>query len=60
MRWTRAEHAELVSFWIGENDPRPLTLSNVDLRSAQREQAIDLKVLVVGAEVEVEPVLDRL
>ena len=30
MRRTPTQDAELVSFWIGENNPRPITLSNVD------------------------------
>ncbi len=57
---TYSKNAELVSLRIGENDPRPLALSNVDSNSAQREQTIDFIIPIVGAEVEVQPVLYRL
>src|SRR4051812_42496545 len=55
---SRAEHAELVALGVGEDDPgRRAVLTDVGAGGAERHQPIDLGILVVGAEVEVQPVL---
>jgi hypothetical protein len=55
-----AQDAELVSLRISEHDPRLLALSDVDSRGPQREQTIDLAILIHGAEVKVKTILDHL
>ena len=56
----RSEYTELIAFGIGEHNPRPLALSDVRSRGAERKQPFDLNVSVVWPEVEVQPILDRL
>ncbi len=57
----RSEYTELIALGIGEHDPRrPLALSDVRSRGAERKQPFDLNVSVVWPEVEVQPILDRL
>ena len=52
-----AEHAELVALRVSKDDPRLLGLTNVRPRGAKREKSSDLRISVVGSEVEVKPVL---
>ena len=56
------ENAELVAFWILEDDPELLTLSHVGARGAERLDSRDLLVAFTpdGADVEMDPVLHRL
>lgn len=56
------ENAELIPFRVGKDDPAHIPLANVDVSSTQVEQPPDLVVLlpVAWADVEVDPVLDRL
>jgi hypothetical protein len=54
----RAEHAELVVLRVGQHDPRHVGgLSDRRPRRAESDQALDLGVLVLEAQVEMEPVL---
>ena len=57
-RWS--ENAELVSFRIGEHDPAHVELSHICPSRAEGEDALDLRLLVLRAEIEVEPILDDL
>ena len=52
--------AELVPLGIAQNDPRLLSLADIGAGSAKVEEASHLSVPVVGPEVEVQPVLERL
>jgi len=54
------EHAELVALWVGQHNPRPFALSGVNPRRTEPDQPLDLRVTVVGTEVEMQSVLDRL
>ena len=47
------QHAELVSFGVGENDPRRLALPNVYSVGAQRDKSRDLSVAIIGPEIQV-------
>jgi hypothetical protein len=51
------EYAELVTFRVGEHDPRLLSLPNVRSRGAKHQKSFDLHISVVGPEVEMKPVL---
>ena len=51
------EYAELIAFWIGEYDPRHLSLSDVDARRSECHKAIDLPVAVNGTKVKMESIL---
>jgi hypothetical protein len=58
-----ADDAELVALGIGQHDPRLLAgLADVDAAGAERQDALDLRVPVVGAggEIEMEAVLGGL
>src|SRR6059058_2634369 len=56
-----AEHAELVALRIGEHHPgRVRRLPDVDPDRPERLQPLHLPVTVVGGEIDVEAVLDRL
>jgi hypothetical protein len=57
------EHAELVPRRIGEDHPgraAVVALADLDVAGSESEEPLDLGLLVIGAEVEVEPVLHRL
>src|SRR5215207_430729 len=56
----RGENAELVALRVGQHYPALLALADVDMPCAKTEDAIDLGLLVIGAEVEVDAVLDDL
>jgi hypothetical protein len=56
----RSKYTELIALGIGEHNPRPLALSDVRSRGAERKQPLDLNVSVVWPEVEVQPILNRL
>src|SRR5689334_8462106 len=53
----RAEHAELVALRVGEQHPRHVTLADVDRAGAHPDQPFHLGLLVVRAQVQVQPVL---
>jgi hypothetical protein len=53
-----AEHAEFVVLGAGENHPRDLlALPDVGASCAEPDEPLNFGVLVVGPQVEVEPVL---
>src|SRR5690606_25910931 len=53
-----AEDAELVALGIGEHDPRLVAgLPDVGVPGTQRQEALDLRFLVVRAKIDVQPVL---
>src|SRR4029453_7555764 len=54
------EHAEIVALRGGPHNPRRFALSDVNPRRTEPDQPLDLHVTVVGTEVEVQSVLDRL
>jgi hypothetical protein len=56
------ENAELVAFWIFEDDPWLLALTHVSARGTERLDSRDLLVAFTanGADVEMDPVLHRL
>lgn len=54
------EHAELVSFGIGQDGPGLVTLAHVRRPRTQGEQTTDLGILVDRTKVEMEAILDRL
>jgi hypothetical protein len=56
----RAEHAELVALGIGEHHPRHVALAHIRAGGAERDEPSDLHVAIIGTEVEVKPVPDRL
>ena len=56
----RGEHTELVAFRVAQDDPCLLTLADVDASGAEVEEASHGRIPVVGPEVEVETVLERL
>ena len=57
----RGRDAEHVALGVGENHPRDgVALSDIDSARSERLCSRDLSRLVVGAEVEVEAVLDSL
>jgi hypothetical protein len=56
----RSKDAELVTFRVGQDDPCLDALADIGPRGAEGEEPLDLCVLVVGTEVEVQPVLARL
>lgn len=55
-----AEDTELVAFGVGHDNPRLVTLANVDTLRAMSLKASHLGVLVIRPEVEMQPVLNRL
>src|SRR3954467_15068747 len=57
---TRTEHAELVALRIRQHHPLLVTLPYARVPRPQGEESGDLGLLVVGAEVEVQPVLQGL
>jgi hypothetical protein len=60
-RWGKwRENAELVSFRIGEHDPAHVPLPDLRTSRAEGEDALDLSLLILRAEVEVESILDDL
>src|SRR4029453_8651801 len=54
------EHAEIVALRGGPHNPRRFALSDVNPRRTEPDQPLDLPGTVVGREVEVQSVLDRL
>jgi hypothetical protein len=56
----RLEHVELVAIWVGHDYPADVALADADLPGAERLQPGDFGVLVGGAQIQVEPVLDGL
>jgi hypothetical protein len=56
----RRQHAELVALRVGEHYPGLLALSDVDPLRAEADEALDLRVTVIWAEVKVQPVLHYL
>jgi hypothetical protein len=60
-RAVRAEHAELVAFWIGKHDPgRFRALPHVDAPRAECDDSLDLCITVVRVQIDVQPVLQGL
>jgi hypothetical protein len=59
-RGPRTEHAELVSFGIGQDGPGLVALANVRQVSTQRQQTTDLGIPVSRTKVEMEAILHRL
>jgi hypothetical protein len=57
-KWS--ENAELVSFRIGEHDPADVALPDIRPSRAEGEDALDIRLLILRAEVEVEAILDDL
>jgi len=55
-----AKDAELVPLGVGEHDPGLFSLADVDVAGTEGERSFHLRGLVVGAQVDVEAVLDRL
>lgn len=55
-----AEDTELVAFWVCHDNPRLVTLANVDALRAMSLKASHLGVLVIRSEVEMQPVLNGL
>src|SRR5680860_459247 len=59
----RSQDAELVALGVGQylpGDVRVAPLSDLDVGSAERQGALDLRSLIVGVQVEMHPVLARL
>jgi hypothetical protein len=56
----RGQHAELVALRVGEYNPGLLALSDVDPLRAEADEALDLRVTVMWAEVKVQSVLHYL
>jgi hypothetical protein len=54
------EHIELVTVWVGHDHPSDFALADVHAPGAQRFEPGDLRGLVGGAKVQIEPVLDGL
>jgi hypothetical protein len=52
-----SQDAEFVSLRVREHNPRLLALTNVDLAGAESQHALELGILVVGAEVQVQAIL---
>lgn len=59
-RGPRTEHAELVSFGIGQDDPGLVALTHVRQARTQGQQTTDLGIPVDRAKVEMEAILDGL
>ena len=57
---SRSEYAELIAFGVLKHNPGLLPLPNVRSRGSEREQSVDLRISVVWAKVEVQPILDGL
>ena len=57
-KWRK--NAELVPFRIGEHDPAHVPLTDLRSSRAEGEDALDLRLLILRAEVEVESILDHL
>ena len=55
-----AKDTELVAFGVGQDNPRLLTLANIDTLCAVRHQASHLGVLVIRPEVEMQSALSLL
>src|SRR5438045_4378413 len=55
----RRQHAELVALGVGEHDPGLLALSDVDPLRAEADEALDLRITIIRAEVKVQPILRR-
>ena len=60
VRGQRLEHVELVAIWVGHDYPADVALADADLPGSERLQPGDFGVLVGGAKIQVEPVLDGL
>ena len=60
LRRSGTEDAELVALGIGHDHPADLALTDVGPARSERDEALDLGVLVVGAQVEVDAILHRL
>src|SRR6476659_9030164 len=59
----RRQHAELVALGVGEHDPRDIALPDVDPPRSERDETLDLRILVAvdrRCDVEMQPVLPRL
>lgn len=57
---TSPEDAELVALRIGHHDPRRVTLPDVDPGSAELKQPRYLDQLIIGPEIQMQPVLAAL
>jgi hypothetical protein len=57
---TIPEDAELVALWIGQHHPRDIALANVNVGCAECDESLDFGVLILGAEVEMNTILDLL
>jgi len=57
---SRCQDAELVALGIGEYDPGLLALSDVPKHRALCQQAVHLRRLIVGSQVQVQTVLGGL
>ncbi len=55
-----AKDTELVAFWVCHDNPRLVTLANVDPLRTKRLKASHLGVLVIRPEVEMQAVLNLL
>ena len=55
-----AQYAELVTFWISEDDPGLRSLTYIGPRGTESEHARNLAVLIVRPQIEMETVLDGL
>src|ERR1700754_3535878 len=54
----RGEDAEFVALRVGKHHPGLLALADVDVAGVQPDHAVNLRLLIVGPEVEVDAVLD--
>src|ERR1700732_3297339 len=57
---TRLQDAELVALGVRHHDPTHVPLSDVDVARAQAAEPLRLGRLVIGPQIEMDPVLDRL
>lgn len=51
------EDAELVAFRVGEDHPGLVSLTDVDPRRSQSDQAFNLGLLIIGTKIEMQPIL---
>jgi len=59
-RGSRLEDAELVALGVRQHHPSHVALPDVDVARSEGEQPLDLSRLVVGPQIEVDAVFDRL
>ena len=55
-----AEDTELVTFWVGQYNPRLITLADINMLCAMSDQTSNLGVLVIRPEVEMQSALSLL